>query len=304
MLDECGVYIHPYISTVTYLSDVGAPTVVIDAKVTPEGELMGDSLGTANDDDDNEDSELAEAPNQQKDNETDIEKAEHLEDEGREFEVFASYPVVGKHLAFNGRLLHGCPSSCTLPLLAEGTSGKSSKGVQKAAMPMVGDTSTRVSLLVNIWLNHKPLGLEAITAADPPVSTVKDHSARAAAAAAKLRPYNATLWSLGDGGATAATQHQQPIARLDTETLAKVAEVKGGVAEVEGGADGFPVGGVGQRLLGLQLPVAAFQKGLTEGQHYFGAHLRVMVGQDDERDSDEQDSDEGNIEDDEDGITE
>ena len=52
-----------------------------------------------------------------------------------------SYPVVGKHIAFNGRLLHGCPN-CAAPPPAAG----------QPAGP-------RISLLVNVWLNHVPVGL-------------------------------------------------------------------------------------------------------------------------------------------------
>ena len=96
--------------------------------------------------------------------------------------MFASYPVLGKHIAFNGRLLHGCPSSCALPR-GPSVSKSTSKLKNKAATVGVGDQ--RVSLLVNIWLNHKPLGVEPISAdpEEPAVPSPKQHSRRAAAAA-------------------------------------------------------------------------------------------------------------------------
>lgn len=52
--------------------------------------------------------------------------------------VVASYPRAGKQLRFSGRLLHGCPPALAEPL---------------------EDGKRRMTLLVNIWLNHKPLGL-------------------------------------------------------------------------------------------------------------------------------------------------
>mmetsp|Transcript_6366 Transcript_6366/g.13941 ORF Transcript_6366/g.13941 Transcript_6366/m.13941 type:complete len:192 (+) Transcript_6366:559-1134(+) len=53
-----------------------------------------------------------------------------------------SLPRVGKHMVFNGKLLHGAPADL-VPLWA----GKQSRG---------GADTSRVTLLVNVWLNHKP----------------------------------------------------------------------------------------------------------------------------------------------------
>ena len=242
LLDECGVYIHPFISTVTYLSEVGAPTVVIGARVTTEGEL--------NDDTDPSD--------------------DHERRTEREFDVFASYPVLGKHIAFNGRLLHGCPSSCALPR-GPSVSKSTSKLKNKAATVGVGDQ--RVSLLVNIWLNHKPLGVEPISAdpEEPAVPSPKQHSRRAAAAAAKLR--SCSVWSLGDHtdalSAAAVPQKVTPLPRAHT------AESDRSV-QAEGGEGGIPVGAVGQRLV-LRLPVADFRRGLRKGKDLFQARLPATV---------------------------
>jgi hypothetical protein len=106
LLDECGVYIHPFISTVTYLSDVGSPTVVIGARVTSEGELQLPDDGAADDDDgadgddDGDDDDDGEDDQQQP-------LQQQQQQQQQPFDVYASYPVLGKHIAFNGRLLHG-----------------------------------------------------------------------------------------------------------------------------------------------------------------------------------------------------
>jgi len=97
--ETTNLQIHPHISTVTYLTDGGAPTVVLECP----------------------------AP---------VEASEHpaLMPEG--VSVHASWPVVGRHLSFDGRFLHGAPAK-----FAHGTPKK---------------CSHRVTFLVNVWLNHKP----------------------------------------------------------------------------------------------------------------------------------------------------
>mmetsp|Transcript_4419 Transcript_4419/g.13937 ORF Transcript_4419/g.13937 Transcript_4419/m.13937 type:complete len:180 (+) Transcript_4419:446-985(+) len=87
----------PHLSTVTYLSDVGPPTVVTN---------------------------LA-APN----------------DTGAAFaccgdKLFVSYHAVGKHVSFDGRFLHAAPAEFAR--------------LGAAAL------KARVTLLFNVWLDHKP----------------------------------------------------------------------------------------------------------------------------------------------------
>ena len=95
---ECGLFVHPLASTVTYLSSEGAPTLVVDARLSPEGKYV-EAVGDA-----------------------------HIVP-----------PRVGRHVRFDGRLLHGAP----LELLEAR-----------------GDESpyVRVTFLVNIWIGHKPRG--------------------------------------------------------------------------------------------------------------------------------------------------
>lgn len=246
LLDECGVYVHPFISTVTYLSEVGAPTVVIGARVTAEGELNSidaeDRCGSGD--------------------------GSHSTE--RKYDVFASYPVLGKHIAFNGRLLHGCPSHCALPrsCTAEQSGGK----LDTKTTTTSGDGRQRVSLLVNIWLNHKPLGVEPISAAaSPPVLSPEQHSARAAAAASKLRSSN--VWTLGDAAyaAAAAVAPQKVKLRRSTAKAESDSSI-----ESEVGEGGIPVGCAGQRLV-LRLPVADFHSGIAHGNNLFQARLPATI---------------------------
>ena len=73
----CGgsMYIHPHISTVTYLTNLGCPTMVFNKRVDP---LSGEHVVN------NEDCDATEG--------------------------FLSWPKRGKHLSFDGRFLHAAPS--------------------------------------------------------------------------------------------------------------------------------------------------------------------------------------------------
>ena len=101
LLDNIGVNVHPAISTVTYLTTSGAPTLVLDC-------VLGDDILDCT-----------------------LQKG------------YLSFPKRGKHIAFDGRLLHGAPRELAKPRHVE-------KGY------------TRVSFLVNIWLNYRPLAIEPL----------------------------------------------------------------------------------------------------------------------------------------------
>lgn len=95
--DSVGFYVHPHLSTVTYLTDGGAPTLILEA----------DGSGT--------------------DDSTQEVKFAHV-----------SHPRVGKHVCFDGRFLHSAVSEFAQP----------------------GTATARVTFLVNVWLNHRPLSVE------------------------------------------------------------------------------------------------------------------------------------------------
>jgi len=103
---DAGLLIHPHVATVTYLSTSGAPTLVIK-HASPL--TPGDSLC------------------------------------GKAQQVHACVPKKGCHLSFDGRMLHGAPSS--LSALVDGSSSKGEK---------------RVTFLANIWINHVPWGADPL----------------------------------------------------------------------------------------------------------------------------------------------
>lgn len=127
------LYVHPYLSTVTYLTDLGAPTMVVNCRInTVTGEWMvpEDSV-----------------------------------------EAFVSWPKAGKHLSFDGQLLHAAPPD----LMQEGvfaqqckisddelnaiSSGGDAKEVERRRK-ILERRHRRVTFLVNIWLNYKPFNVE------------------------------------------------------------------------------------------------------------------------------------------------
>jgi len=109
-----GLFVHPHVSTVTYLSDAGAATVVLDS-------CADFASGTP----------PLDAP---------IRRG------------LASWPSAGKHLSFDGRHLHGVPHELLqIPVLPP--PGRPA-AVAEAAR------GQRVTFLVNIWLNYRPLGIQ------------------------------------------------------------------------------------------------------------------------------------------------
>mmetsp|Transcript_31824 Transcript_31824/g.85000 ORF Transcript_31824/g.85000 Transcript_31824/m.85000 type:complete len:446 (-) Transcript_31824:44-1381(-) len=101
LLESCGIFAHPLIATATYLTNHGAPFVAVSAPIVQPG--------------------------------TDGSTLEPIGEE----EVFFALPAVGRHVAFDGRLVHGCPSELTT------------------------SPGERISILVNIWLGHHPVGVGA-----------------------------------------------------------------------------------------------------------------------------------------------
>lgn len=98
LLDTKDIALTPTVGTVTYLSSAGAPLVVLS-----EPTLSGNGAGL-----------------------------KPLR--GQEVVAYVTKPMLGRHVAFDGGLLHGCPAQLA-------TAGE------------------RLSLVVNIWLEHRPYGV-------------------------------------------------------------------------------------------------------------------------------------------------
>ena len=112
--------IHPRVATVTYLSDMGAPTVVMQRRSPPPNDVEKKSL------------------------------------EGPIQTSWLSHPKIGKHIAFDGRLLHGAPATF-FPATTATVPG--TQPPSKRAKPAC---SQRITLLVNVWVNHCPLDAEPL----------------------------------------------------------------------------------------------------------------------------------------------
>jgi len=106
------ILVHPHLSTVTYLTNVGGPTVVLGCVSPMESDALGAIVGPIN-------------------------------------EAFISRPAAGKHISFDGRLLHGAPADADI--------------WKNSALADVRKGS-RVTFLVNVWLNHAPSSAEPLPA--------------------------------------------------------------------------------------------------------------------------------------------
>lgn len=142
-LEPSGLNVHPQIGTVTYFSSFGAPTLMA-RKPTPT--FFSESVAGA---------------------------FEHLQTHHSDRErmcffarraglpafasanAFLSFPAFGKHVAFDGRWLHGA-----LPELSRKTEGASEgdgeNDGENEKNPTRLTTTKRVTFLVNVWLNHVP----------------------------------------------------------------------------------------------------------------------------------------------------
>jgi hypothetical protein len=148
----CGgsIYVHPHLSTVTYLTGIGAPTLIVEG--CRINSLTGDWIDpalplpiTA--------SEKDEASNKTE------EKLSASSDGATSPKVaaFISWPFKGKHLCFDGRYLHAAPSDLQTP----GSFLEQCTFVPTAGLDakVLRRTFRRATFLVNIWLNHKPFNV-------------------------------------------------------------------------------------------------------------------------------------------------
>ena len=128
-MEDCGVNLCPHLGTVTYFSDIGAPTFVLEK--TPNSVMRGLNPSA-----------------QQKERKVEISHG------------FLCWPAVGKHMVFDGRFLHGAPSDLQVgskpaegPQMANDPHG--SVSFKRKKRKMIGK---RTTFLVNIWLDHIPEG--------------------------------------------------------------------------------------------------------------------------------------------------
>lgn len=109
-----GENLYPHLATVTYLTNRGGPTLILS------------KVGLPNSDDCHS---------------------------GHANEIVVSKPVVGKHIKFDGRLLHAAPSNLISKALSDGSERPNGVVLRDNQQP---EKSNRITFLVNIWLNHIP----------------------------------------------------------------------------------------------------------------------------------------------------
>ncbi|KAL7513415.1 hypothetical protein ACHAXN_010511 [Cyclotella atomus] len=119
----CGgsMYIHPHLSTVTYLTDIGAPTMVLSKRVDS---MTGENI------------------------------VEECDTSG-----FIAWPKTGKHLSFDGRYLHAAPSDLMERGAFDEQCKFAKEGLGDKQKKVAERRHRRVTFLVNIWLNYKPFNV-------------------------------------------------------------------------------------------------------------------------------------------------
>jgi hypothetical protein len=122
----CGgkTYVHPHLSTVTYLTDYGAPTLIV------EGFRVNNLTG------------------------------DYMIAETKDLGIFVSWPLTGKHLSFDGRFLHAAPSDLQEPgSFSQQCEFSNGENMDPKIVRKKERQHRRCTFLVNIWLNYKPFNV-------------------------------------------------------------------------------------------------------------------------------------------------
>jgi hypothetical protein len=145
----CGgsIYVHPHLSTVTYLTGIGAPTLIVEG--CRINSLTGEWIDPA------APLPITAPEKEEAGNKTEEKVSASSEDAtSPKVAAFISWPFKGKHLCFDGRYLHAAPSDLQTP----GSFLEQCTFVPTAGLDAKVQLRTfrRATFLVNIWLNHKP----------------------------------------------------------------------------------------------------------------------------------------------------
>jgi len=122
------LYVHPHISTVTYLTNVGAPTFVLDCLLPLPTHAIQQQDGLP------------------------LLRPSHS--------GFLSWPKTGKHFSFDGRFLHAAPSDLIHPLALQNQLQHLNTLNHISQTKIFKRRQTRLTFLVNIWLNYRPMGVQ------------------------------------------------------------------------------------------------------------------------------------------------
>ena len=159
------LFLHPRVATVTYLTDHGAPTLVLHQRSPQPGDKQSSSSSSSS------------SPSTQQ-----VSLEHSLNGDIRK--GWLCHPQRGRHLAFDGRLLHGAPATFFPGRSRNKSTGKCDganvdkkhddveDGKPPAHKKAKTDSDTapappsthnqRITLLINIWVNHCPLDAEPL----------------------------------------------------------------------------------------------------------------------------------------------
>ena len=211
---KTGEHLPPYLATVTYLTSVGTPTLVLPVSADARGRAVAMCpVRTA----------ASAAPVGDAESNLAADAEAGVCDESPALggswcaaaDAYASFPVAAKHLAFDGRLLHGAPTAEAATdeetdddVVADraasegtGTVGGGSNGSEG------GGDALRVTILVNLWLAHRPMGVEVL-----PEEMVSALESRLPTSAL---PHAAARASVSFGAAAVAIPAQRALVALE-----------------------------------------------------------------------------------------
>ena len=125
-LEEYGWNVRPHVATVSYLSELGGPTIVLEKESGPK---CGENFSSVSD------------------------------------KMHFSFPTMGKHMSFDGRFLHCAPSefgtSDSGSEIGNGSSSSSSSSSNSTSTNKI-KSKKRITFLVNVWVNHCPTTAEPL----------------------------------------------------------------------------------------------------------------------------------------------
>ena len=145
-LEEYGIWSHPALATATYLTDGGAPLLVLST--CSDGGMDDDDDSTIASDDgsapcgyDNDNDSCYSGGSEARNTVSDSDVSSRLQ------YSWLSAPCARRHVAFSGNQLHGVPAEL-LNLVKLRTKDEERQQYQE-----------RISVLVNLWTSHQPEGI-------------------------------------------------------------------------------------------------------------------------------------------------
>jgi hypothetical protein len=254
----CGgsIYVHPHLSTVTYLTGIGAPTLIVEG--CRINSLTGDWIDPAMS------SSITTPEKTEAGNKTE-EKMSASSDGATlpKVAAFISWPFKGKHLCFDGRYLHAAPSDLQIP----GSFLEQCTFVPTADLDAKVQRRTfrRVTFLVNIWLNHKPFNVHPFP--DSMIDKLSGHTPSCSKDRMTIHDRLQISFANNDGGSeckTATVRKEKTIrvAREQTSTLSPDTSVEEFI---------WPLGDHDS----LEVITAAIPVSLVRSQANAGGNVRV-----------------------------